>query len=329
MIVRKTLSVKNSVHKASIEVELDSLEMSYIQAHGEPKVDLAGIIPFTPSTPSTPSGALSFDIEGDIGSVPEAGSSSFNDGLDAYELNGSGTFPTARTSHPGFFKAKQEVIGDFRLRARLDHASGHLADPSASDGFLIGLGIFLDDAAGAPGAILGWGGHNSALGINLWQRTVLDAAFSTINSVARTSPNGIYFEVVRDSDSLTFKYSTDNGDSWATIGTITITQQTLRVGLFINSGVATTAFAILSNVELVSLPTEEVNSFTILNGPDLVLLRSQSPHEFQLDGKTDGEAEAKVEGWSEEIEDRLKAAKDTLLTKANPTLTDQTSIKQF
>ena len=329
MIVRKTLSVKNSVHKASIEVELDSLEMSYVQAHGEPKVDLAGAIPFTPSTPSTPSGTLSFDIEGDIGTVPVAGSSSFNAGLDAYELNGSGTFNNGRTNHPGFFKAKQEVIGDFRIRARLDHAHDYLADPSAADGFLIGLGVFLDDDVDAAGVIFGWGGHQSPLGINLWHRAAAAGAFSTVNSVARSSPNGIYFEIVRDSDSLTFKYSTDNGESWATIGTVTITQQTLRVGLFLNSGVAAAAFAIMSNVELVSLPTEEVNSFTIANGPDLVLLRSQAPHEFQLDGKVDSEAEAKVIGWSAEIETRLKTAKDTLLTKANPTLTDQTTIKQF
>jgi len=329
MIVRKTLSVKNSVHSAAVEVELDSLEMSYVQAYGEPKIDLAGAIPFTPSSPSSPSGELELGTSTDIGTVPASGSATFNEGIEAYEVLGSGTFDTNLTTHPGFFFGNAEVIGDFRIRTRLDHADDHLADPSSSDGFSIGLGIFQGDEVDDAGVLFGWGGNHNPLGINLWHRATDGANASLVNSVARSSPNGIFFEVVRESDTLTFRYSTDNGDSWATIGTVTITQQALRVGIFVNSGVASNAFAIMSNVELVSLPTEEVNSFTISNGPDLVLIRSQAPHDFQLDGKTDSEAEAKVAGWAAEIIDRLKTAKTDLLTEANPTLTDQVSTQQF
>jgi hypothetical protein len=323
MIIRTTKSVTNKVYSATLSVEFSTLETEFAKAYGEPKIDLNGQIPFSPTAPALPPGQITLSAEADMGTVPVSGGANWNDGLDAWEVVGSGTFPNLLDDTVGFYKHAEEVVGDFEFVARLDHVGGGSFDagddPTLKDGFRVGLMLSYGDDTDGPQVILGWGAHNSGYNMALWHRPTAGTAFSVVNEISRSSPNGLYFRLTRTSLTLLAEYSLDNGDTWNTIGSTTLDRQAWRVGLFANSGNSDAVEAIMSNVSLTQTPVEDVNVFTI-GGENRVLMRSQSPHTFKLDGKLDTEAENKVDGWAAEIKDRLIQAKSDLFAQNdNPT----------
>ena len=74
MLIKTTLSVSDKVYAASVDVESDALETSYFQAYGEPKIDLAGVIPYVPASPQQPPGQIDLDSTVELGTPPAAGS---------------------------------------------------------------------------------------------------------------------------------------------------------------------------------------------------------------------------------------------------------------
>lgn len=322
MLISITKSVANKVYTASVAVQTDTLENEYFTAYGEPKIDLAGEFPFTPTSPVTPPGQITLDEEVDLGTPPVSGSADDLAALDAIEIKGSGAFPTLLTSTKGFFKHAREVVGDFEMRARIDYIDGGLVDevvdPTTVDGFRVGIAMFDGDAADDPSIIFGWGSHRSSRNLALWHRTAKGGAYNIVNSVAREDFKGLFLRVVRESLTLKVYYSVDNGDNWSLLATTTLARQAYRVGLFINSGTAELANAVISNLTLTAMPVEDQNVFTIEGGPNLAYMRSQAPHVLSLDGKIDPEAENKIAGWATEIRTRLVNAKNNLFSSSQP-----------
>ncbi|MDZ4864472.1 MAG: hypothetical protein SGJ01_13630 [Gemmatimonadota bacterium] len=318
MIVKKIPTLVNGVYSMQLDVELDAVETAYARAYGEPKVDVAGVIAYTPSGAIAP-GQLTVATEENLGTVPVAGVATAAPGFgsNAYELTASGTFPTALTSNPGFFKGNAEVIGDFEIKVKLIHAE-YVTDPAAADGFLRGLAVMEDNEVDDPAVLFGWGGHQSVLKLSLRQRTVKGAALSEAAQVARTAGNGIFFRLTRIGNVLTARYSYDNGTVWAVLGAVSLVKQAVRVGLFFNSGRGASDLNLISDLSLVNTASVSAGQFTIGGNPDLRSMRAQSPHEFSLDSRLDSEALLKVTGWAATITSRLQAAKATLLTNPNP-----------
>jgi hypothetical protein len=131
------------------------------------------------------------------------------------------------------------------------------------------------------------------------------------------SVSGLRLLVVRADASLTYKYSTDNGITYTTLGTSTVTASSVRAGLFANSGLSTLATVLVDEYVITSSPSN-VSSFTIAGGPNLRYIRSQAPHTFRLDGKVDPDAKAKVRGWVAEVVRRISVAKTALLANQDP-----------
>lgn len=333
MNITTTNTVANSVYKTSIGVELSPLEDQYVKSYGEPMISLTGLFPYTPSEPQAAPGQIELDLTTDIGSPGVPTIVNVNEGLGgAIELGAQGTFVTALTDTVGGFHGASEVVGDFEFVARLDGVDGGFPstgnDPSANDGFRLGLMLWDGDESDDPSIILGWGSHNSAYNIALWNRANKGGAYSEVNSVAKPSPAGIYLRLTRVSATLTAAYSLDNGETWATLGVATVSKQTYRIGLFANSGDVTPIVATFSNVSLTNTPVEDVNSFTI-TGTKQVLIRGSQPHTFMLDGKIDSQASEKVAGWAAEIKDRLTTAiQDLLADNDNPTSTNTSVTEQ-
>lgn len=319
MILTSTVTPVNGIYKGAVGVQFDPLELSFATAYGEPQIDLTGTFTYTPSVVTPDPTPLALSTSGDYGTVPVAGSVTYNPGTLGDEYVGSGTFNAGATVTPGFFRRNAEVIGDFQFTARLDNAAGYLANPAASNGFIIGLGVFTSDGAGAPGLVAGFGGHLSALEIQLRSRSAQDGALARIAGSTRTNPNGIYLKLVRVSSNITASYSLDNGVSYTSLGTVSISQLAVRVGVFVSSGQGTAATAVFTSTLLQPTPVTPTGTFTIAGGPVLVAMRSSAPHNFQLDSRLDFDAAAKVAGWNAGIRARCSAAKSTLLANANPT----------
>lgn len=319
MLISIKKTVSNKLHTAQVSVTSDALENEYFTAYGEPRINLAGEIPFTPETPSLPPGQIALNTELDLGSPDEAGSATELAALEALEIEGCGKFPTGLTSTVGFFKHAREVVGDFEMRARIDDIDGGLiesaVDPATVDGFRVGLAMLDGSAADDPGIIFGWGSHHSVRNLVLWHRTAKGGAYSIVNSVVRSDFRGLFLRLVRNSLTLSAYYSINNGSTWTLLGTTTLTVQSYRVGIFVNSGIEDElTTAVISNLTLTALPVEDGNVFTIEGGPLLAYMRSEAPHVFSLDGKTDPEAENKVAGWAAEIKTRLTTAKNDLFS---------------
>jgi len=332
MLIQTTKSVANSVRRASIAVDLTSLEQSYCDAYGEPQIDLNGTITYVPSSEQTPPDQIPMAVNEDIDTPPLAGSAA-NDsglGLNGLVLKGSGVFPHALDSDVGFLHYALEVTSDFECKANLLSVHGGLAtsgtDPSTVDGFRAGIAVRFGADDDAPGLIFGWGSHNTAFNVALWQRTVAGAAYTIVNQVARSTPYGVFLRLTRTSLDCKAEYSFDNGTTWVTLATVTLSQQTYRVGLFVNSGTTGLATALFNQVSLTPEPSGNPQTFTIA-GTKMVYIASQSPHTFAQDGKTDPQAEAKVAGWATTIQARLAAAKTTLLLNPQPESPD-TSVAQ-
>jgi hypothetical protein len=323
MLISIQKTVSNKLHTAQVSVTTDALENEYFTAYGEPKIDLAGEIPFTPTAPSIPPGQITLDEEADLGQPGASGSADELTALDALEIQGAGKFPALLDDSVGFFKHAREVTGDFEMRARIDDIDGglieSLVDPTTVDGFRVGMALFDGDEGDDPSVIFGWGSHHSGRNLVLWHRTTKGGAYSAINTLARSDYRGLFLRLVRNSLTLSAYYSIDNGSTWSLMATTTLAVQSYRVGLFVNSGVADElTTAVISNLTLTALPVEDGNVFTIEGGPLLAFMRSQAPHVFSLDGKTDPEAENKVAGWADEIKQRLVTAKSTLFSQNTP-----------
>lgn len=324
MIAKTKLQIVNSVYQASVAVELDAVDTKYVAAYGEPRVDVAGVIPYV-SDLATPQTALAFDTAQDIGTVPVAGSNALLPavGVRGYSISGSGTFltNTAIVTNAGYFKGKLEVIGDFEIRVQLLSAPD-VPDASIADGYGIGLGVFDSLAtAGEPVTLLTWGAHRGAPRISHRRRTTAGGSLTEVAGVAQASVTGVYLRIQRVSGVMTAAYSLNAGSTWTSLGTSTSALESVSVGFFVNSGDSGAQVATVTDLLLQTLP-DEVTEFTIKGSPNLRYIRSQSPHTFQLDSKVDPDAEAKVKGWISEITERLTDAKDVLFTNEDPSVAD-------
>lgn len=331
MIIRTSLSVLNQVHKASLTVEANSRELSYIRAYGEPLISLTGTIPYTPEGTPTPEPQIDLDTDADIGSPPVAGSATINAGIDGLEVRGSGVFPTSLNDTIGFVHYALEVTGDFELTARLVSFSGGAygagEDPTLQDGFLAGLWMANAADSDAAGYLFGWGAHNSAYKIAFWRRATLGTGYSEVASLARPNPVGILLKLVRTDTSLTASYSVNEGETWTAIGATTIEGDTWRAGLFVNSGKTTEALALFDRVSL--SPTAGASDDTFfISGTRQAYIRTNAPHEYTLDAKTVDEAKAKIAGWATTIADRIEAAKVALMLNPVPPAEGQVEIRE-
>jgi hypothetical protein len=335
MITKHSLTVQNLVYAGTVTTELDSVEMAYVQAYGEPRIDLNGMIPYTPPAPDAPPGGITLDSETDVGTPPVSGESDDNPGLgDALVVKGSGVFPNLLDDTVGFFKFAEEVVGDFQFTTRLDFFNGGLfeedgADPTVVDGFRTGLMLQRGTNSNGPAILLGWGSHNSAYNLALWHRPTEGGAFTEVNVVSRDNPSGIYLRLTRTGITLVAEYSTDNAKTWNILGSTTVQYQSYRAGLFINSGTTELADATFTNTLLTNDPEQVEYEFEI-KGERRVYVRSNSPHTFQVDGKVDSEAHAKVNGWLQEISKRSgDAIRDLLANNEDPSTVGGSQVERY
>jgi hypothetical protein len=325
MIITKSIEPVAGSFKASVSVEVDPVETSYFTAYGEPRVDRVGSFPYVPEVPQQ---TLAIPLTpSDLGTVAIPGSVSLNLGLAGYELTATGVFPATVTANPGLFYSNGQVIGDWQFVMRIDHVQGNI-DPVATDGFMLGMGVFTAPGESAPGLLFGWGGSQSPLGIHFRQRTTEGGAMPTTTAVARPSSHGVLLKATRVSEVITMSYSLNNGLTYTQLGTATIALPGVSVGLFFNSGQATAAYAIVTQLSFETLPATAPNTFVISGGPVLSLIRSNSPHQFSLDSAIDADAKAKVTGWANEMASRITTAKQALLMKPSPLATSVPSVAQ-
>jgi hypothetical protein len=327
MIIRTQKTVQNFTFTGQVDVEFSTLETAYAKAYGEPSIDLNGTIPYQASAVAP--NQVPFDYSANIGQTPPpaGGSMTAVAGTGGHLLNGSGTFSTALTDTIGFFSGAEELVGDFELKARIDYVDGGLfdtaTDPTTVDGFRVGLLIQYGNDSNGPSVLFGWGAHNSPYNLVLWNRTSTGGGYVSAGSVALADPTGLYLRLSRSATTLTASYSTDNGVTWSTLGTVPLAGAAYRVGLFMNSGTPNLATALLSGRSLVRTADSGTGEFAI-QGSKYALIRSQSPHIFKLDGRVDPEAEAKVLGWIEEVKTRLTTAKNDLMANGSPESSGQT-----
>lgn len=315
MIISKTITPTNGVYAAAVGVEVDPLETAYFKAYGEPTIDLAGTFTYVPSTNAPPPSPFELNTATDIGAPPVAGSHAFNGGLNADEYTASGAIAADLLSNPGFFRRCEEVIGDWEFVTRLDN----LEDPAA-DSFICGMAVLNGDSATSPGVFFGWGaGPGDALEIQLRQRLSTGAVLNRLAGVAKANPRGIWLKIKRESEVLTASYSVDNGANFVVLGTATLTTLSVRVGIFVNNGLAITSLATFSGTSLMPVQELASNEFIVQGGPILAAMRAAAPHRFSMDSRIDPEAKAKVTGWADGIISRLQSAKTTLMAKPNPT----------
>jgi hypothetical protein len=236
-------------------------------------------------------------------------------GANAYEMEASGAFGAGYVSTSGVFRRNTEVVGDFGVQVRL--ADVDAFDPNPGDGFLVGLASMDSVADDAPSVLFGWGRDATTFGIYLRQRLTAGGACSVVATAAVANPRGVSLRMIRVGSVVTASYSLDAGATWIVVGTVSLARTTQTVGLFGNSGATGTATqGVLTHATLSNSATGPVNEFTILGGPDLVYVRSNSPHRLSLDGKTDPNAQAKVDGWAAEMKTRMSTAMAALM--ANP-----------
>lgn len=327
MLIKRVPSAVNNVYSVSIDVTVDSLEATYMAAYGEPRIDLAGVIPYN-GIP-TPSSVAPLNITTDIGTVPVAGSVAAQPGVGpkAKLLLGSGTFPSGLITNPGLFHGADDVIGDFQADATLLSATP-IPNVSAADGFGVGLAVFEEPGDGQPGLILGWGGHNSGYKVFLWRRSTVGGALTEVAAATLASPTGLRLRIVRSSQNLVCSYSLNGGASYTTLSTVVVAKTAVRVGAFANSGTSQVIQALIDDFAIQILPITSGSSFTIGGSPNLAYIRTNAPHVFSLSATTDPEAEAKVKGWGDTIVARIAAAKGALLANPNPSVSAQTTYTQ-
>jgi hypothetical protein len=329
MIITSKFSVINLVYSNTLVVTFDAQETRFAKAYGEPRIDVAGVIPYDAGEPAPPVN-LAFTIEEDIGAPLVGGAAAFNNASANWEISAVGDTTLTPGTVVGFHKGFEEVLGNVLLATQIDYVAGNV-DEGVGDDYLIGFCVLpgTDAADDLAGLFFGWGQYNSVRRIFAFEKTKGGAGVLIGAPVARPSPNGLYLRMTREADAYTFEYSLNNAQTWAVLGSTTLGSAAPRLGLFVSSGDdLTPATALFSNLAATTLPVPTPGTFTILGSPDMRLMRSQGPHTFQLDGKVDPQAKEKVEGWSAEISARLSAAKATLLANPDPGPNPAESIAQ-
>ena len=322
MLLSQQTQASNLVFAGSMSVDVDALESSYIKAYGEPSIDLAGVIPYIPL--SSGPDVLAFDTALDIGAGITGGLADAvpGYGVGGFDVLGRGGMPAGLFSVSGFFSGRQNVVSDFTLEARvlLGIPGGTLTPPAPAQGLVEGVALFETLATDGPAIFFGiiqpTGG---ALELSIHQRLTTAGVLTRMAGVTLPTYEGVMVKVVRTGSTFAFKYSTDGGVTWLTLtAAVGATATSYATGLFVNNGSNTLSDS-LNRVlfDKVVLRKGTLGYFTII-GTRNALMRSQSPHQFSLDGKTDPEAENKVKGWLSTIRDRLIVAKTTLMANDNP-----------
>jgi regulation of enolase protein 1 (concanavalin A-like superfamily) len=158
--------------------------------------------------------------DGDIGSVPQAGSASYNSGT--FSLTGSGAdiWGTADAFHFVY----QQVTGDVTIQARVQ--SVQQADRWSKAGVMIRETL---DAGSAHAFML----SSAAKGVALQSRSVTGGDSQNVAGSLSAPPRWV--RLVRTGDTLTGSESAD-GVSWTVVGSATIPMaQTVFIGLAVTS----------------------------------------------------------------------------------------------
>ena len=316
MLIKRSLTTALGVVTSTVEVQLDPLETQYAAAYAEPKIDRAGVFNFQPG--HTTVAQIDLSTVADLSTPTVLGLLSLVTGLPqrSYMLQASGALAGDGLTNQGSFAFAPEVIGDFEFVACLAATAVGAADS------IIGIGVFQGALNTSAGALFGWGNLGTKR-ITLRQRPTDGTAMTETAMTALADASGLALKLIRSGNTLTASWSVD-GDTWNALGSITITQQALRVGLFGNSGGASLASSVFQSLSLSNVLSATQTSFTIAGSPDLHFIRSESPHKFSLDGAIEPEAHAKVKAWGETISGRLSSAKDTLMGNTNPNVSDTT-----
>lgn len=327
MIVRKALTVTNNRYAASVGVEFSSLEMQYAKAYGEPIIELNGVITYVPSTNVPPADQIPLDA--DVGLGGGAGSAAENETVSGLTVAGSGNWDTSPVNAlAGFFHGASDVIGDFQFTVDLLSIYGVEAD-TTNGGYRIGIAILKVLDPSAEGFVFGVGSNNAgAFDLSVLVNSAQGASYAVAEDAAISQPiTGIKLRVTRVSNDLTLEYSTDGGESFEELAVLEISGAAWNVGLLVGSGSGSAATAVFNKISLTHAAQGPGSQFTI-GGEKRVLMRSQAPHQFGLDKNLDPEAQAKVTGWANTIETRLRAAMTTLLQNENPNDADTEVVTQ-
>lgn len=321
MLLASQTQAVNHVTTGSMSVEFDTLESAFAKAYGEPSVDLGGVIPYSPLV--TGPDILAFDTALNVGTatggsaVPVPGY-----GVGGFAVYGRGGMPAGLYSLDGYFSGRQSVGTDFTLEARILAAipGATLTVPAPDQGLVEGIALF--ETLTTDGPVILFGICHPTAGItelSIHQRTTTAGVLVRKAGVVLSSYAGVMVRVVRTGALFVFTYSIDGGVTWIAIDpAVGATAASYACGLFVNNGSLTLADS-LNRVlfDKVVLRKGKIGYFTII-GTNLSLMRSQSPHQLALDGKTDPEAENKVKGWLAAIRLRLIDAKVALLAQPNP-----------
>ncbi len=311
MLITRTLSTAAGVVTSSVDVKLNELESQFAAAYGEPKVDRAGVFAYVPEYTEVPQ--LDLSAFSDLGAPPVAGSLASVSGLPqrSYQLQASGALAVDGLTNQGSFANAPEVIGDFEFVACL----GMTALEAAQS--FIGIAMFTAAGDDAPGVLFGWGNLGTKR-ITLRQRATVGGALLEVATTSLADPTGLSFRVIRSGNTVTTAWSL-NGTTWNTLGSVTVSTQSIQVGLFGASGTAALVASVFQGLSLSNTLSEDASHFTIAGSPDLHFIRTDAPHKFSLVLAVEPEAKAKCKAWGEQMTSRLSLAKDSLLTNPNPT----------
>lgn len=323
MLITSQTKAVNLVFTGSMGVEFDTLEGEYAKAYGEPSIELGGVIAYTP-LPSGPD-ILAFDTSIDIGAGASGGSATPVPGYGSggLDVRGRGGMPgSLLLDCSGFFTGRQNVTTDFTLESQLllQVPGATLTLPAPTEGLVMGLALFEALNAGAPtiffGVVQPTGG---SLELAIHQRPTTGGALVRKAGVALSSYMGVMLKIVRAGATFAFTYSLDGGTTWQTMtAAVGATASSYAAGLFVNNGSQTLSDSLNRALfDGTVLRKGTLGYFTILNAGS-ALLRSQSPHQFSLDGKVDPEAENKIHGWLAAIRRRSIDAKTALMANDNP-----------
>lgn len=322
MLLTTQIAAINLVFTGSVSVDLDSLEDAFVKAYGEPTIERGGVIPYTPLAAGPD--ILAFDTAVDIGTGASSGAATAVPGLGSggLDLVGRGGMPGGNASVSGFFNGRQNVGTDFTLEARLILGiPGATLTPTApAQGLVQALAMFETLTTDGPVIFFGVVQPNGgAKELAVYQRSTTGGALTRVAGLVPASYEGLLLKIVRTSSTFAFTYSLDGGTTWVALSAaVGATASSYHLGLFLNNGSITLSDSLNRLiVDSTVLRKGTLGYFTFLNA-GTSLIRSQSPHQFALDGKVDPEAENKVKGWNAEIRTRLIAAKTALLAQDNP-----------
>jgi YVTN family beta-propeller protein len=193
----------------------------------------------------------------DVGSVQLAGSTSFNSSTGTYTVQGAGAeiFFTA----DGFQYALTQLSGDGEIRARVTSQTN--SNPWAKAGVMFRENL----TAGSRHATVFTTPIAAANGFGVVSRTTANGASNYVGGPAVNAAPNNWVRLVRSGNVLT-AFSSANGNTWATISTITLSNLTssLYVGLAVTSATATQlSTATFDNVQIVGSLTAVAPAVTL------------------------------------------------------------------